>query len=146
MVNSCILIWNGWNFAITMDLMKVIHCLRHLLVGREAWEIIPTTCSNFFMILIKRFLNFCMMLYFVFYENVYGLYNGVTCVNLLRLLLVCFIIFVRHFFFFFAGNLYVEVVEEKDKEKWRERERNVNEREREIQKSIFFGFRDRFRR
>ena len=138
MVNNCILIWNGWNFATTMDLMKVIHCLRHLLVGREAWEITPTTCSNFFMILIKRFLNFCMMLYFVFYENVHRLYNGVTCVNLLRLLLVCFIIFVRHFFFFFAGNLYVEVVEEKDKEKWRERERNVNERERESKVKFFW--------
>ena len=138
MVNNCILIWNGWNFATTMDLMKVIHCLRHLLVGREAWEITPTTCSNFFMILIKCFLNFCMMLYFVFYENVHGLYNGVTCVNLLQLLLVCFIIFVHHFFFFFAGNLYVEVVEEKDKKKWRERERNVNERERESKVKFFW--------
>ena len=128
--------WTWWRW----------YCLRHLLVSREAWEITPTTCSNFFMILIKRFLNFCMMLYFVFYENVHGLYNGVTCVNLLQLLLVCFIIFVRHFFFFFASNLYVEVVEEKDKEKWRERERNVNERERESQKSNFSGFRDSFRR
>ena len=103
----------------------LMHCLRHLLVGREAWEITPTTCSNFFMILIKRFLKLCMIL--VFYENIHGLYNGATRANLLQLLIVCFIIFVCHFgvlffCFFPAGNLW----------RWwrRKRERNV-ERERE---------------
>ena len=90
--------WTWWRWCIAWDIYLSV----------ERHERTPTTCSNFFMILIKHFLKFCMMLYFVFYENVHGLYNGVTCVNLLQLLLVCFIIFVRHFgFFFFIFFLFL---------------------------------------
>ena len=70
----------------------------------------------------------------IFYENVHRLYNGATCANFLQLLLVCFIIFVRHFvvvvvvvvvlfflFFIFSCRQPVEVVEERERERERER-------------------------